>query len=56
MIVEEEVKHLDDDDFDNSRIDELLNQSKHRETIGKSVIFKTAKSDYAKDGPCLTAN
>ena len=37
-------------------MDELLDLSKRRETISKSIIFKTAKSDYEREGPCLTAN
>ena len=54
MIVEEETKHLDNEDL--NRIDELLDSNKQRDTIAKSILFKCAKSDYEKDGPVLSAN
>ena len=44
------------DDMEANRMDELLKEQKNRDTIAKSIIFKTPKSDYEKDGPCLAAN
>ena len=56
VIVEEEVKHLDDEDMNANQIDKLLDLNKQRETIRRSIIFKTAKSDHEREGPRLTAN
>ena len=41
MIIKEEVRHMYNDDMEAQRMDELLRASKNRDTIAKSIIFKT---------------
>ena len=54
VIVEEEVKDFDEKDV-NSPTSSLFG-NKQQKTLRKSIIFKTAESDYKKEGPCLTAS
>lgn len=56
VIVEEEIQHLDEQDMVGTSFDMLLDQSKQRDTIGKSILFKTQKSNYVEEGPCLSSN
>ena len=56
MIVKSEVRHMYNDDMEAQKMDELLKESRNRDTIAKSIIFKTAQSGYEKEGPCLQAD
>ena len=56
VVVEEEIKHLDEIDLDGTSPDMPLDQAKQRDTIGKSILFKTQKSNYVEEGPCLSSN
>lgn len=56
MIIKSEVKHMYNDDMEAQKMDELLKASKNRDTIAKSIIFKTPQSGYEKEGPCLQAD
>ena len=42
--------------MDVERMDQMLTEQKNRDTIAKSIIFKTPQSEYEKEGPRLAAN